>query len=530
MRREVLLLVLLFAFSVSFAKSYYYNSINLEVTIMPNGDMQVTEYETITFDGDFSYVYRDFYDSVSDFSISGDYSRFEHSGSKYTWYGNWVSTTKTFTLSYIIKDAWKVTSDYDQLFYTIIFKDRSVPVISSRSVFTFPDNFKYTNYRVNTGFVSVSGNTVTVTANNVQPNSPLDFEITLPKGVISPPASLKNFASLSPDLMGLFLKIPYVFFYFFIFKGFFDYKKKKESLDKESTFYDKTRVEDYPPAVAELLVTYKVGINSITATIIDLAVRGYIHINKIVKHMWPDEIVFVKTKNDFSRLLGYERDLMELIFRNKDKINLSELKLILNPRGTVNMPITSLNNSMENEAVNLGLNDKKISDELFSASFSVTKFPLIGCVLFFVYLFTLIYLELVGFVILINVITVLALFGSISVLSILSVKLLRLTPKGEGARLTYKELKDFIKKSPLTEGRIFDTYLPYAIALGVQKEWIKKAQALNYQSNWHDNNISTITIISLTNSINASIMPRSSGGGGGFGGGGGAGGGGGGAG
>lgn len=529
MRREALLLVLSLLFSASFAKSYYYNSINLDVTVLPNGDMQVTEYETITFEGSYTYVYRNFYESVSDFSISGDYSRFERSGNEYKWYGDWTDTAKNFTLSYVIKDAWTVTNDYDQLFYTLVFKDRTVPVGSSRATFTFPAGFRYDNYRVNTGSVSVNGNVVTVTASNILPNSPLDFEITLPKGVISPPGSFKNFITLNPELVGLLFNLPYVLFIFLIVRGFFDYKKKKEMLDKESTFYEKVNPESYPPAIAELLVTYKVGINSITATIIDLAVKGYIHVNKIVKHMWRDEIIFVKVKGNFDRLLGYEKDLMELMFKHKEQVNLDELRKILNPARSASSPITSLNSSMEDEAVSLGLNDKNIGSELLGNFFSVAKFPLIGGALFFVYLFVTIGLGVGAFVVAANIVMIIVLFASIIILGSLNVKLLKLTPKGEGARITYRELREFIKKSPLTEGRIFDTYLPYAIALGVQKEWVKKAEALTYESKWHDSNISTMSIISLTNSINSSIMPSSSGGGGGFGGGGGAGGGGGGA-
>ena len=528
MRREVLLLVLSLLFSVSFAKSYYYNSINLDVTVLPNGDMQVIEYESITFEGSYTYVYRDFYKSVNDFSISGDYTKLERSGDEYKWYGAWTDVTKTFTLNYVIKDAWTVTNNHDRLFYTLVFKDRTVPVLNTRAVFTFPAGFRYTDYRVNTGSVTASGNIVTVTAINIQPNSPLDFEITLPKGVISPPNSFKNFISLNTGLVSILANIPYFFFIALCIKGFFDYKRKKEALDKESTFYEKVNPESYPPAIAELLVTYKVGINSVTATIIDLAVRGFIHINKIVKHMWRDEIIFVKVKSEFVRLLGYEKELMELMFRHKEQVNLDELKKILNPTRSVSTPITSLNSSMESEAVSLGLNDKKIDAELSGIFFSTAKYPLIGGALFVAYLFFTVYSGLIGLVITMNIVTIVVLFGTMTILGTINAKLLRLTPKGEGARIAYLELKEFIKKSPLTEGRIFDTYLPYAIALGVQKEWVKKGEMLNYESKWHDNNINTLSIIALTNSINTSITPSGSGGGG-FGGGGGAGGGGGGA-
>ena len=124
-----MLIVVLLLFSPAFAKSYYYNLINLDIFVLKNGDINVIEKESFHFNGNFSYAYRSFYKNVEDFKVQG-YAT-EKTGNKYVWRGSWKDTDKTFVLTYKIKDPFVVKKDYDLLYYTIVFKDRSVPVKSA---------------------------------------------------------------------------------------------------------------------------------------------------------------------------------------------------------------------------------------------------------------------------------------------------------------------------------------------------------------------------------------------------------------
>jgi uncharacterized membrane protein len=530
--KKIITLIILLSISIASAKSYYYDSINVNVTVLDNGDLTVVEAETLVFDGQYSYVYRDFNSLVYNLQVSGDYTSLEQSGTKYTIRGDWVDTAKTFIFTYTIKDPLTITRDYDQLYYTIVFWDRDVPVSRSEAIFNFPNNINGSAYRTNRGTVTkLDDKTLMLLATDIPSNSAFDFEINLPKGVITPQDNWKNFASMNQEIMNTIIITPLILLNLLTIYGLIKYYKLKKEKDKSLVAYERINPESLPPAMAGLLVNFNASVRGITATIIDLAVKGYIYIHKIIKPLWPDETILVKVKDGLSRLNDYEQLIMNTIFNKKKEVSLSELRYKFNPQFKAydETPLKKILDLMQDEAVKLGLADDKINKLITNNTLRLIVWPLTSIILTILYtIITNDYTN--GITISITLTTIFIGIIGLIILSALSTNLIKLTSKGESGRQEYKDLKEFIKKSPLTEGRIFDTYLPYAIALGVQKYWVKKANELEYQSSWHDNNISTMSIIALTSVMNTSVMPASSGGGaGGFGGGGGAGGGGGGA-
>jgi len=543
MRKGALLLGLLIL-STSFAKSYYYDSINQNITVMQNGDLKFIEQETLAFDGSFSYVYRYFYEPISNFRITGDIIRWERNGNEYKWYGSWVNTNKTFTIHYEVKDALNVTREKDILYITLVFWDRSVEVKNSINLITFPQNvnLNQTTMRINKGTITqIDEHTIMIKANNIPQWSALDFEIKIPKGMLQPPNNFKNFASTYPEAITAIILTPFIIYIFLVIKSLQNLIKEKKAKDKSRIAYKEIRIEEYKPAVAGLLTNYSASVKDVTATIIDLAIKGYIYIHKIVKKFWPDETILVKTKSNYSRLNDYEKLIMNTIFKTKKKVKFSELRKKFNPPGklSIDTPLHKIKELMKEQVIKLELSDKKIGDLLISKAWKIIK-PItisIGLLVIHILLAIIIQEHINHLIIPILVVTLIIKSIITMILASNSTKLINLTPKGMNAKQTYLNLKEYIKKQPLTDGRLFDTYLPYAISLGVQKHWIKKAQQLEKyetrQSTWHSDTITVATIASLTTTMNNSVSPASrggaGGGGGGFGGGGGAGGGGGGA-
>ena len=105
----------------------------------------------------------------------------------------------------------------------------------------------------------------------------------------------------------------------------------------------------------------------------------------------------------------------------------------------------------------------------------------------------------------------------------------------------YMETAEKYRQQFNEKENIFEKFLPYAIAFGMTKEWVKKMKEIygenfygNYVPVWYIGNISnfdvsslTSTIDNLSSSINSNMGTTSGAGGGGFSGGGGGGGGGG---
>jgi uncharacterized membrane protein len=111
-------------------------------------------------------------------------------------------------------------------------------------------------------------------ATGIQANSAFDFKINLPKGMITPQASFKNLISMNEWLVPL----PLLLFNLFIVYGFIKYYKLKREKNKSIIAYECIKPESLPPAIAGLLVNFSASVRGITATIIDLAVKGYIYI------------------------------------------------------------------------------------------------------------------------------------------------------------------------------------------------------------------------------------------------------------
>ncbi|HUQ63675.1 MAG TPA: DUF2207 domain-containing protein [Acidimicrobiales bacterium] len=86
--------------------------------------------------------------------------------------------------------------------------------------------------------------------------------------------------------------------------------------------------EGLHPAQAGVLVDESADPVDVTATIVDLAVRGYLIIEELEReHMWSSQDWRLKRLKDTdSTLLPYEADLLDSLFKSGDEVNLSDLK------------------------------------------------------------------------------------------------------------------------------------------------------------------------------------------------------------
>lgn len=88
-----------------------------------------------------------------------------------------------------------------------------------------------------------------------------------------------------------------------------------------------TPPEKLPPALIGVIMDERADTLDVTATIIDLASRGFLTITEIPKKWLLGNIDYSlkKTEKDKTNLLGYEKELLTRLF-TKDEIKISELK------------------------------------------------------------------------------------------------------------------------------------------------------------------------------------------------------------
>lgn len=540
--KKIFMVAILFLLlsSLSSAKDYSYNEFDVDASVQKNSVILVKEKLTVHFRDEFTYGHRYFetynIDDVTDFRVTdlstGRLCRIKdrsRSGGKisYEWDMSAYHEVKTFLLEYKITGAIKSTdSGMDKLYYTPVFRDREKNV--EKAVFTlhFPERVDINRMNIKTNipadYEQTDDYTLQFNTVNVAPHTPFDVEILFPEGMVDIPFDWRN---LIQYLLVAFIVILFLYISFTT-ASLVHREYKAYGRDPDVVVGD---VRNLRPAIAGTVVDEKADIKEVISTIIDLAVRGYIHIKEDT-----DKILFFKKKKIHlinmhkkqDRLLGYEKKVIENVFDSGDEIQVSSL------RNKFYKKIPKITKEIFKEATTQGLFPENPKEVIRKYRWEFAMKPTVFIIMAFIVVLLSVSFS---FEVLTLVTIVLALLMGLLVISfeIVAGHMPRKTVSGVMGQKKYLKLKKFMEDYPLTEGRLFDEYLPYAIAFGIQDVWMKKLDDLmkhtEYHSTWYSGHLTSSSFISLNRSLSASMAPPSSsgGGGGGFGGGGGAGGGGG---
>jgi len=351
-------------------------------------------------------------------------------------------------------------------------------------------------------------------------NEGITLSLSFPKGYINHQTIDKDDVSKG-GLMSLLFIITLLGFPFLAFIISFIFYKKKQ---RKNFYYKKAITAEYsPPENISPLMLGFIKTNSITpklvtASIIRMATLKIIVIKEQeykIAFFKKKFLKFIKTKNqnDYKQLDAGEKYIFNLMFNNQNVITSSQLKRCL-----------------QNELKNIGQRVKSEAKErvyLEKKPDKLKRTYLIGAILSF---FLLSFFSIIIFLIFYNLTR-------------------NLSKKGEKIRWQIKGFKSYMtiaekdRHAFYEKENIFTKLLPYAIALGTVKEWVKKMEdiygkAYIQQSFYWYGGMSAITslssvdnitssINSITQNINSSMGSNSGSGGGGFSGGGGGGGGGG---
>ena len=271
----------------------------------------------------------------------------------------------------------------------------------------------------------------------------------------------------------------------------------------------------------------------VTATIIDLAVRGYLRIDEIAKQGWfgkPDWTL-VKLKDD-GKLKRYEAVLFNALFEGRDQVKLSDLK------NTFATELKKVQDALYEDAVEQGWFHARPDK-------TRTKWQVLG---------VLAVVAAVGIAVLLAVFTHAGLLGIPLVIGAIVLlwgakRMPRRTAKGTGTLRRVQGFRRFIEESEKERARfaerqnLFSEYLPYAVVFGATDKWARAFAGIDGQlpqTYWYTGSHGYFTVGSFNDSMDGfatttsgtiTSTPSGSGssgfGGGGFSGGGGGGGGGG---
>jgi len=246
---------------------------------------------------------------------------------------------------------------------------------------------------------------------------------------------------------------------------------------------------DLPPTLVGTLVDERVDMHEITATIVDLARRGYLKIKELEKKRFQAqdyELTKVKEFEGDTTLFNYERDFLKYIFGSKETTKISSMK------NKFYKHLPSLKDDIYSEVTKMKFFQKNPKKKRAAYYGGGSALLIVGFVSAFFLGFG-IPLVLDGIIVLI--------FAKF---------MPKRTPEGVIATEHALGFKEYLytaerfRVQKLTP-EMFEKFLPYAMVFKIEKEWAKKFENIyKGQPDWYQGAPGSVfTPVVLANSMNS---------------------------
>ena len=489
------------------ASSYYYDSIDVEIYVNSDSTFDVIEKQTYSLSGDFGFFYRDI--ELKDLDHISNVEVFDSDGNKLSNYTkeyngnrlhiqwdfprrNYDKELKSWTIKYKVHGGLGFFDDYDELYWNAIFQDRDVNVerakvsvylpegVNKEDIFTrmfvgkLGDKNEYSNYVVDNPVID---NPVIFSGKNVQPKEYLTIVVSWPKGLVTKPFLYRN-QLINLIILFTSIVIPIIVF----IKAFRKWwKYGKDPKVKKTVIAHYRPPNGLSPAVLEVLIKQAPEVKGILATVVNLAVRGYIRITeKEVKILFfkKKEYVFERLKSEVD-LRHFEQKIMKSLFKRKKTVSSTELK------NKFYKELEGIKKTIYKEVAETDLFNGNI-EEIRSKNSRIYFIGLIvSVVIFFIFMMIVLLLGL-SFYMPQGLILLVGLLASCVIGLVFSYQMPVLTP--QGLELKWKALGFMTYLHTAERFRIgaetletFSEFLPYAMIFGVEKQWAQRFSNFSYR-------------------------------------------------
>ena len=512
----IALITLLF-FSIQTAsaqsKSFYWERFDANMTLLVNGDIQVSERQTLVFSGgSFTFGFRtiptgsegqndgieiqavregDHVFQNDNSSNAGTY-RLSHSSDevRVDWYFSPTNGRHTYTIDYLIKNPILVGTfeegDGDQIFWKPLPSDLlSSRVENSQITLNLPQGVQPQQYLSGEGYlvegtingasdgvtssVSENGRTLTYETNLfIYSGDTFEIRTQFPHGVLDVPVPDWQQQQLQNDTTQLSIFIMAILLVcggpLGVLALWYLYGRDPQ-LAVTPPEYITEPPSDLPPAVVGTLVDERADMHDIISTLVDLARRGFLTIQEVGKN---DHLFLKVAAAPVADLRPYERKFYDAIFKNREQTELSDLK------HKFYATIPKLKNLLYDELVDL--NYAPASPQNVRNRFAVFGWAVLAMGFASMFIIGAMLPSAIagaGFC----PAAAIGLTGAI--LIYVSRHMPRKTVKGteEAAKwLAFKTYLERIEKYEEVEAAtdLFDKYLAYATAFGIERSWIRK--------------------------------------------------------
>lgn len=412
----------------------------------------------------------------------------------------YVTGVHTYVISYKIERALNYFESHDELYWNVTGNEWEVPIEKSQAKISLPESVDRSQLQMKC-FTGVLGSTTEDCTKEViddrsvlfKANEELNYYEGLtvvfgwPKGIVVEPDFNQKLLWILQD--NWYLGLPIIVF---IFSFIYWRIRGKDPKQRETIIAEYEPPDNLTPAEVGTVYDNKADTKDVTATLIDLAIRGYLKIKQTGTGSKDYKFLKLKEPGDLN---SYEKDLMESVFGSSRETRLNDLK---------NTFYTDLSRIKKN------IYDTVVIKKYYAKNPSRAKF---GCLFVFSIMLFMASFPL-GFVSL-NFFLGVSLLVSAIIMFVFSMFMSKRTVKGVRTLEKILGFKEFLKVTekerlkfhnpPEMVPELFEKFLPYAMALGVETEWAKNFEDIyKQQPNWYESHTPGVfTPMLLANSLSS---------------------------
>lgn len=308
-------------------RSYEYVSINKNIEVRNDSTIRVEEYQKFSFFGVYHQGWREIplkgiseisdisvFDSKNqkeleysqkrlnkeDFSSWERYTTFKENGKQIIeWYYDASNEEREWVIRYTVHGSIQFLKDQTRLYWNI-FTDYNVPIRNSTVIVKLPNEIdgtqiistSYRSSNVSTTESRVDEHTVKFQSSNFFVNEAFTIDVGWPRGIPSFGSFIKDYITLRFGHILSFI----LFFIAFVIGLFHWGRGKQREKGRETIIPEYEPPEKIPPIFAEAIMKEKASSKGFAATVVSLAVRGYIKINEDPKGRVGEFFEIIKAK------------------------------------------------------------------------------------------------------------------------------------------------------------------------------------------------------------------------------------------
>ena len=248
-----------------------------------------------------------------------------------------ITGVHVYNIEYKVEKGILFFEDHDELYWNVTGNQWKVPIEKARFALNLPENIGLSEVTPKcftgvygskkedcTFYTNEPKSVIFETLDKLSPGEGFTVVVGLPKGRIKIPFYKKAFWVIGE--YGAFA-IPLIVFLFLFYQWF---TKGRDPKIKKPIVVQYEPPDNLRPMEVQAILKQKINNWAFAATLIDLAVRGFIKIKEIEKKYFfsKKDYEFIKLKEfrNSEELSDYEKKFLENLFSRKERVKLSELK------------------------------------------------------------------------------------------------------------------------------------------------------------------------------------------------------------